>query len=281
MTNFRKTRSATNLIVDTNVQLRYNEITLLTSRNFTIDRTNALNKKHKACTREHVTFKMKAGKNFVIEFRTATYELAKQNLFSILQSEEFKQEYVVVNQSNIEVDTCLKIRNRKANGDACFHQKFVVNLYHTYNHIHVNGGRVDIFINDSFDNICTCIKKKHQTLDIINKTISTQLTAFQSSTSDFIQNAICKSNRTEDGSVQTAVGSLMTCCTDRQRINSISEDNKGDELPQDTLKPTEKCPICVTYVSDGIACDRCDFCFHYDWDYHERCETRFERHELY
>ena len=86
LTNFRKTRSATNLIVDTNVQLRDNEITLLTSRNFTLDRTKALEKKHQACTREHVTFEMKAGKNFVIEFSTATYELAKQNLFSILVS---------------------------------------------------------------------------------------------------------------------------------------------------------------------------------------------------
>ena len=84
LTNFRKTRSATNLIVDTNVQLRDNEITLLTSRNFTLDRMKALEKKHQACTREHVTFEMKAGKNFVIEFSTATYELAKQNLFSIL-----------------------------------------------------------------------------------------------------------------------------------------------------------------------------------------------------
>ena len=40
--------------------------------------------------------------------------------------------------------------------------------------------------------------------------------------------------------MQTAVGSSTTCCTDLQRINSISEDNEGDELPQDTLKPTEK-----------------------------------------
>jgi len=112
LTNFRKTSSAINLIVDTNVQLRDNEITLLTGRNFTLDRTKALEKKHQACRREHVTFEMKAGKNFVIEFSTAAYELAKQNLFSILQSEEFKQDYVVVNQSgkdqsNIEVDTCL------------------------------------------------------------------------------------------------------------------------------------------------------------------------------
>ena len=40
--------------------------------------------------------------------------------------------------------------------------------------------------------------------------------------------------------MQTAVGSSTTCCTHLQRINSISEDNEGDELPQDTLKPTEK-----------------------------------------
>ena len=123
----------------------------------------------------------------------------------------------------------------------------MVNIYHTSNRINVNGGRVDIFINDIFDDIC--IKEKHQTVDIINKTISTQLAAFQSSTSDFIQNATCKSNSTEEGSVQTAVGPSTTCCTDLQRINSISEDNEGDELPQDTLKPTEKCPICLTYMS--------------------------------
>ena len=140
----------------------------------------------------------------------------------------------------------------------------MVNLYHISNRINDNGGRVDIFINDIFDNICKCIKEKHQTLYIINKTISTQLAAFKSSTSDFIQNATCKSNSTEEGSVQTAVGSSTTCCTDLQRINSISEDNEGDELPQDTLKPTKKCPICLTYVNDGIACDWCDFWFHCD-----------------
>ena len=53
------------------------------SRPYTLDKPKALENKMKACTKVHVTFCMKAGKNFVIEFSTAAYELSKTQLLRI------------------------------------------------------------------------------------------------------------------------------------------------------------------------------------------------------
>ena len=48
------------------------------NRNYTVDKTKVLQKKKDSCNKEHMTTCMKAGNNFVIEFSTAAYELAKQ-----------------------------------------------------------------------------------------------------------------------------------------------------------------------------------------------------------
>lgn len=66
-----------------------------TNRNYTVDKTNAIQKKKDICIREHMTARMKAGNNFVIEFSTAAYELAKQKAIAIMERNDSTYKYTL------------------------------------------------------------------------------------------------------------------------------------------------------------------------------------------
>ncbi|CAC5425418.1 unnamed protein product [Mytilus coruscus] len=91
---------------------------------------------------------MKAGKNFVVEFSTAAYELAKSRILTLLQSTDISTNYTVLEQhgvelSNLKIDSCYKVYNRKNNNQPGNMLKFTINLFHTTNKMTVNGNRVD------------------------------------------------------------------------------------------------------------------------------------------
>ena len=73
-TRLSRKNSSTNLL--TNI--------LETNRNYTLDKTKALQKKQDSCNKEHMTARMKTGNNFVMESSTAAYELAKKKTIEIL-----------------------------------------------------------------------------------------------------------------------------------------------------------------------------------------------------
>jgi len=128
-------------------------------RSYTLDRTKALDNKRQICNNEHINYAMKPGKNFVVEYSTAAYELAKTVTAQILQSNDFKENFAIVeqigqDQTNAIVDLVYKIYNRKQNGQTGHQLKFAINMYHTQCKMNVNGNRVDIFVNDIFDKIC-------------------------------------------------------------------------------------------------------------------------------
>jgi hypothetical protein len=61
---------------------------------------------------------MKPGKNFVIEFSTSAYELAKMEISKIIETIEFNATYNIRAQhgldlSDITVDTCMKVFSGK------------------------------------------------------------------------------------------------------------------------------------------------------------------------
>ena len=87
---------------------------------------------------------MKPGKIFVIEYSTAAYELAKTVTAQILQSNDFKENFAIVeqvgqDQTNAIADLVYKIYNRKQNGQTGNQLKFAINLYHTQCKMNVNG----------------------------------------------------------------------------------------------------------------------------------------------
>jgi hypothetical protein len=62
--------------------------------------------------------------------------------------------------SDITVDTCMKVFNRKQNRAPGSQLKYTMNFYHTTNTMTVNGWRVDIFINEISDQLCKAIQDK-------------------------------------------------------------------------------------------------------------------------
>lgn len=157
------------------------------NRPYVLNRQKALDKKLENCLVQHVKYEMKAGKNFVIVFSTAAYELAKTVLADIFNSEEFSDNYAIqtqkgIDRSNSTIDLCYKILNRKNNGQFGNQLKFTINCYNSTNTMTVNGNRVDIFVNDTFEELCKTLKSNFNSLDVINQNISSQLCAAKSTT---------------------------------------------------------------------------------------------------
>ena len=49
-------------------------------KGYKLDRNKAIEKKAEACSREHIQYTLKPGKNFVAEFSAASYELEKSSI---------------------------------------------------------------------------------------------------------------------------------------------------------------------------------------------------------
>ena len=121
-------RRVTRQHLDSNIQLSNPMY-----KDYVLNKPKAIQKKNEACSKSHIEATMKAGNNLVIEFSTAAYELAKQSLSVILNKSA--QYYGLARNSEessgANVDTCIKVYNRKADSTQGKNLKFVINLYHT------------------------------------------------------------------------------------------------------------------------------------------------------
>lgn len=119
-------------------------------KDYVLNKPKAIQKKNEACSKSHIEATMKAGNNLVIEFSTAAYELAKKSLSVILN--KFTQYYGLARNSEkssvANVDTCIKVYNRKVDSTQGKNLKFVINLYHTSSTMVIYGSRVDHYIAD-------------------------------------------------------------------------------------------------------------------------------------
>ena len=128
--------------------------------------------------KEHMKYELKQENNLVIEFSTAAYELAKKCLYEMVKSENF--ECAVENRNSLDlsganVDSCIKIFNKKADGSCGRMLKFVINFSHTTSQILVNGNKTDLFISNILDELCSEMKEKCSQLDILNINIASAL----------------------------------------------------------------------------------------------------------
>ncbi|CAC5397670.1 unnamed protein product [Mytilus coruscus] len=230
--------------------------TTKSNRNYAINRDKALESKNAKFNYQHLTFEMKAGKNFVVEFSTAAYELAKSRILTLLQSTNISTNYTVleqhgVEQSNLKIDSCYKVYNRKNNNQPENMLKFTINLFHTTNKMTVNGNRVDIFINEIFDSLCSEIKiptHKFKGLLFNSHTSGWE----KQSAFSVIATTRVKSNVESRGKT-TSIPAIMDI-TDTSSTQHQTE-NKNNQVI---------CPKCETLVeNEGIACDICDNWYHY------------------
>ena len=99
-----------------------------------LNKNKTIQKKHDACSKPHIEATLKAGNNLVLEFSTAAYELAKQTLSVILDKSMLFYGLVRNSEESFgaNVDTCIKVYNRKGDNTQGKNLKFVINLYHTY-----------------------------------------------------------------------------------------------------------------------------------------------------
>jgi hypothetical protein len=132
----------------------------------------------------------------------------------------------------------------------------------------VNGGRVDIFINEIFDQLCKAIQDKCSTLNIMNTTLATQISSLQTSTSTVVQQSIDNTNKQQ----ATKTTSSPQNCHVSRSCRAVSDTSLVTTKPQSiqqqqsikgSVNLSDFCPHCTQYVQDGIACDKCDAWFHY------------------
>ena len=209
---------------------------------------------------------MKAGNNFVIEFSTAAYEPAKNNIVHLLKSLKIKENVDFLEQqgkdlTNTEVDVVYRIYNRKQNGLAGNQLKFAINLYHTQSKMNINGKRVDMFINTIFDEMCAIIRSNTDNLNIINNAIEKHLSSV---TSSIVQETIQPKKQMAAASNTRKQNMQIIKRHEPEGTNNSPILSNTPEIQQSTPNVhNELCPLCTEHVSDGIACDICDFWYHF------------------
>ena len=230
-------------------------------RVYTLDRGKALDKKLERCDAQHIVFEMKPGKNFVIRLSTSAYELAKCEIKNILQSPDLIGQYGIQTQlgldcSDANIDTCLRVYNRRQNGAVGNIAKLTINFYHTTNTVTVNGSRVDVFINSIFDKLCDSIRSKHPQFDIANATIANQLNSLKSlSKSNVVQGVIDCTLPNGESALQIEYQTRNDNQSDE--INTNNDDSVIEELAF--------CPYCEQEVTvEGIYCVGCESWLHYE-----------------
>ena len=94
----------------------------------------------------------------------------------------------------------------------------------------VNGGRVDIFINEIFDQLCKAIQDKCSTLNIMNTTLATQISSLQTSTSTVVQQSIDNTNKQQ---ATTTISSPQNCHVSVSRsCRAVSDTSLVTTKPQ-------------------------------------------------
>ena len=93
---------------------------------------------------------MKQGKNFVVEFSTAAYEVAKFVIRETLetndtiQSEFCVKTEEVVDKTGAKVELRYKLYQKKKDWEPGCYSKLTINLYHTTSRLLSNGPRLEI-----------------------------------------------------------------------------------------------------------------------------------------
>ncbi|CAG2255340.1 unnamed protein product [Mytilus edulis] len=248
------------------------------SKNYSLNRSKALDKKQETCQKQHIQYEMKPGKNFVIEFSTAAFEATKNFLLSHFTSENFNNNLAVKEQKNLDsthitVDHSYRIYNRKNNGQIGSQLKYVVNVYNTTSLINVNGSRVELFVNGIFKDLCAYLSKHFDSFDILNNEIANYLEDISANYKDKDRNLGNSASSILKGkSRQPTVGTSTTCrlalspLPSPQVLDISSGSPKSTPLESSISKPlTEICPMCSEFVvEEGIACDKCNFWLHFE-----------------
>ena len=251
---------------------RANSYTVHTN-NYVLNKVKALRKKLQQCGNEHLTYQMKANKNFVMKLSTSAYEMTKLVVIEQLYGDTFFKDYSIV--SCIKEDECqnqvgslYRIFNKKKDGSQGIQLKFSVNFYHTTSSILVNGNRVDIFESELFSSICDAIKASCTKLTIVNEQIAQALTEADNRLADGKNESETRPKEIENDTQ----GYVNPETTSLENLNDVSMEVINSSLPTQNVTLTENstesqyiCPSCEqTAESETIICEECGEWFHFD-----------------
>ena len=236
--------SATNMLTTDN-----NRFTNKVVKDYTLDKSKALEKKQLCCSKEHMKSEMKPGKNLVIQFSAAAYELCKSCLGKILYSDNFLfsvEKREGIDQEGSVVDICYKVFNTKADGSCGKLQKFVINCYHTSSQMLVNGSKIELFLTEIYEQLCNEMKAKCSQLDIMNINIS----------------EIIDSMNLEKQSIPASnLKAIELSQSLPENVNQEQVDNINDSIND----ACELCPICQEQAfGKAVQCGTCGEWYHYD-----------------
>ncbi|MES9904543.1 MAG: hypothetical protein ABW168_17935 [Sedimenticola sp.] len=222
--------------------------------NYNLNRQNAIKKKIAGCSTEHIKYEVKPGKNLVISLSTAAYELSKQIITDILQSDTVKNQFTYTKEtakdlSDANVEMRYKIVNKKKDGHPGMLLKVTINFYNTTSRIMVNGNRTDFFVEHILPKLTDTIAKRCNDLVKANQQIGASLGVMycEAEAEELkVKNRVYR---------QSHVTPLKCISLDQNNITMNTETDNNN---------TYICPICDTPAEDQtIGCDDCDGWFHY------------------
>ncbi|CAC5404901.1 unnamed protein product [Mytilus coruscus] len=146
-------------------------------KDYILDKNKAIHRKNGACSKSHIESTMKPSNNLVLEFSTAAYELARLSLSKIIDNSTQYFGLIRHSEENLgaNVDSCIKVFNRKNDNTQGKTLKFVINLYHTSSRMGINGSRVDLYLAEIHDKLCDELAINGHMLSVLNGNIASTI----------------------------------------------------------------------------------------------------------
>ena len=214
------------------------------TKQYTLIKQKALQKKLAGCLREHLSVELKPGKNLILKLSTAAYELAKYITIDALQNDcpsgLICSKEVAVDQNGDSVELRMKLVNKKRDGLPGSQTKLTINFYNTTSNIMVNGSKVDLFIDNILPILNSQLEQHCSSLDAVN-------THLGSTINHAVKN--------------TGVSATNVIPTTSTEVAIATPENIQ---MQDKPTPEFTCPVCeLDAGSETIACEECNERFHF------------------
>ena len=226
------------------------------TREYSLNRRNALQKKIDNCNSKHIDINFKPGNNVIIAFSSAAYELFRVEMKEKLNSPQFNSNYNVTHEAIYDeqrhiVEDKYKIHKKKMDGTSGKISKCTINSYRTTSKILVNGSEINIFLQHILPDIQEYINKCSDVLDVANTGMAETM-------------KMIEKNRNQTSEI-TDCTELVKTSDETSSTQNISQVQpvKQDMLMQDDIDIC-LCPMCKEESQENtIACDECNEWFHY------------------
>ncbi|XP_071160965.1 putative uncharacterized protein DDB_G0268364 [Mytilus edulis] len=221
------------------------------TREYSLNRRNALQKKIDNCNSKHIDINFKPGNNVIIAFSSAAYELFRVEMKEKLNSPQFTFNYNVTHEAIFDeqrhiVEDKYKIHKKKMDGTSGKISKCTINSYRTTSKILVNGSEINIILQHILPDIQEYINKCSDVLDVANTGMAETM-------------KMIEKNRNQTSEITVSTELVKTSDETSSQVQPV----KQDTLMQDDIDIC-LCPICKEESQENtIACDECNEWFHY------------------